>query len=68
MIIISIIKAHKEHAISDDDNTENELKYSDVLPELSDDSDKEDDTSAVVDAVSANKDVDDPDERENDNK
>ncbi|XP_025417855.1 protein IWS1 homolog A isoform X2 [Sipha flava] len=59
----------KEHDISDDDNAENELKYKDVLPELSDDSDKEDDISVVADAVSVNKedvdDPDDPDEREN---
>ncbi|XP_060843667.1 protein IWS1 homolog A-like isoform X2 [Rhopalosiphum padi] len=67
----------KEHAISDDENTETEkaLDVAEVLPELSDDSDKEDDPSAVIGTStsksSANNenedDPDDPDERDNHN-
>ncbi|CAI6357163.1 unnamed protein product [Macrosiphum euphorbiae] len=68
----------KEHAISDDENTEKVLDVSDVLPELSDDSDKEDDPSAEIGTSTSKStannvnvddpdDPDDPDERDNHN-
>ncbi|XP_025207257.1 protein IWS1 homolog isoform X3 [Melanaphis sacchari] len=66
----------KEHAISDDENTE-KVNIGEVLPELSDDSDKEDeDDPGEVIGTSSKKssannenedDLDDPDERDNHN-
>ncbi|XP_022166322.1 protein IWS1 homolog A isoform X2 [Myzus persicae] len=57
----------KEHAISDDENTEKALDVAEVLPELSDDSDKEDDVNAETGTSTSkstanNENVDDPDD------
>lgn len=54
---------HEEHAISEDENIEETLNDNEVLPELSDDSDKEDDPSMVTGTSTVNNvDVDDPDD------
>lgn len=59
----------KEHSISDDENTEKTSNDDEVLPELSDDSDKEGNSiTPMGTSTMYEEDVDDPDENENRNR
>lgn len=68
-VFMYFIQTHKDHSVSDDENKEETLNDNEVLPELSDDSDKEDNpSSAIRTSTLDEEDVDDPDEGENRNR
>lgn len=59
----------QEHSISDDENTKRTSNDNEVLPELSDDTDKEDNSITPMGTSTVyEEDVDDPDENENHNR
>lgn len=60
----------QEHSLSEDETPEKILNDNEVLPELSDDSDKEEDTPNIATGLNTvdEEDVDDPNEIENHNR